>query len=81
MCCIFCSYQLAVVGKLISFMTEDNGIDTFLMYCMEQITNIVVSGGDTVCDEELVLTTMLNVLKVQGKICVYAMYLFWNYHS
>ena len=64
MCCIFCSDQLAVVGKLISFMTEDNAVNTFLMYCMEQITNNLISGGDTECDEELVLTTMLNVLKV-----------------
>ena len=38
-------------------MTEDNAVDTFLMYCMEQITNILILGGDTECHEELVLIT------------------------
>ena len=60
--CIFCSHQLTIVGKLVLLMTGNNGVNTVLIYCMKQMSNFITSGCET--DEELVLTTILTVLKV-----------------
>ena len=62
---IFCSHQLTVVGKLVSSMTENNAaVEIVLLYCMKQMSNLLTSGCEAECNEELVLTPMLTVLKV-----------------
>ena len=64
--CVFCSHHLTVAGKLVSLVTDNNAVDTFIVYCMRQMSNSLSSAGcDTGCNEELLLTSMLSVLKVE----------------
>ena len=62
--CTFCSYQLAVARKLSLLVTDDNAVDTLLVYCMKQMSNFLTSACKTDYNEELLLTTMLSMLKV-----------------
>ena len=62
--CVFYSHQLTVVGKLVSLMTDNNAVELFLLYCMRQMSIVLASECNPPCDEELLLTTMLSVLKV-----------------
>ena len=44
-------------------MTEnDTAVNTLLLYCMKQMS--LISGCEAECNEEIVLATMLTVLKV-----------------
>ena len=61
---VFYSHQLTVVGKLVSLMTDNNAVELFLLYCMKQFSVVLASECDPPCDEELLLTTMLSLLKV-----------------
>lgn len=58
------SHQLTVAGRLVLLVTEKDAVCTFLVYCMKQTSNILSLACDTECNEELILTTMLSVLKV-----------------
>ena len=74
--CAFCSHQLAVVGKLSLLVTDDNAVDTLLVYCMKQMSNFLTSACNTDYNEELLLTTMLSMLKVKSKVIyVWLMYI------
>ena len=58
-----------MVSRLVSLLNDDVAVAMFLVHCLKMLNTLFSGSSVECCDEDLIFTVVLDVIKVCFKYC------------